>query len=51
MSTPADHLEFTLVAELAQDDFSAAMRYVRSLPETKRLYALVRVVQVLQHSF
>jgi hypothetical protein len=51
MSTPADYLEYAIIAEFARDDFSAAMRYVRSLPERKRLPALMRIVQALQQSF
>ena len=50
-SSPVDQLEMMLIAELALDNFSGAMRYVRLLPDEFRLAALLRIVQSLSQSY
>jgi hypothetical protein len=49
--SPADQLEMALIAELALDNFDAAMRYARLMPDELRLAALLRIVQSLSQSY
>jgi hypothetical protein len=51
MTGLADQLEMAIVAELALQNFSGAMRYVRLMPEEMKLQALLRIVQTLVQSY
>jgi hypothetical protein len=51
MSSMADQLEMTIVAELALENFDGAMRYLRLMPDEMRLQALLRIVQSLVQSY
>jgi hypothetical protein len=49
---PADQLEAMLVGEYARDNFSAALTYVRSLPDARlKLLALTQMIQSLRNPF
>ncbi len=50
--SPADHLESSLTGELARDNFSQAMKYVRSLPDTvKKLACYLAITNALQSGY
>ncbi len=51
MTGLADQLEMSIVAELALQNFSGAMRYVRLMPEDVKLQALLRIIQTLMQPF
>jgi hypothetical protein len=51
MSSTADRLEMTIVAELALDNFDSAMSYLRLMPDEMKLQALLHIVQSITRGY
>ena len=52
MNTVADQLEQTMIAEYASDDFAAAMKYLRAMPDDEmKLATYLRVVESLRQNY